>query len=273
MNSQEVADYLRSTRNVEGWFFPIDAYLFGLIDSIQKNEGISGNLFEIGVHHGKTAVFLGRAADAGELLGVCDVFGQQQLNADRSGEGSLELFTNNMRSLGGTSEGRLRVFARRSDTLTTGDTTTECRFFHIDGGHLPADVRADLVTALAALRPEGVVAVDDLFNPNWPGVSEGFYQFMRERPGELVPILIGGNKVMLTGPSAAETYERHWRDPRFWADAIDSPAYRFEAKEWLGRQVMTAIRLEWVDLDPIAAATAHLGEASWKSRLLRRVLS
>jgi hypothetical protein len=272
MNRREVEDYLSSTGEVEGWFFPVDAYLFGLIDSIQKAEGIAGNLFEIGVHHGKTAIFLGRAAGHGEMLGVCDVFGQQQLNPDRSGEGSLELFISNMRRLGKISDDRLRVFARRSDGLTTADTTTNCRFFHIDGGHRPADVRADLITALAALRPDGVVAVDDLFNPNWPGVSEGFYQFMAEHPGQIVPILIGGNKVLLTRPSAAATYERHWGDPLVWAEAVDSSPYRFEPKEWLGRQVMTAIRRSWVDLDPLAAAAAHLGPSSWKVRFVRRFL-
>ena len=273
MNKANVADYLESTRDVEGWFFPIDAFLFALVDGIQKNECISGNLFEIGVHHGKTAIFLGRAAAAGEMVGVCDVFGEQELNEDRSGEGSLALFAGNMRKLGAIPENRLRIFAQRSDLLTTADTTTTCRFFHIDGGHRPADVRSDLETAVAALRSDGVVAVDDLFNSNWPGVSEGFYDFMRKRPGELVPILIGGNKVLLTRPAAAAIYERHWPDACAWDDSIDSDAYRFEARQWLGRQVMTAIRRSWVDLDPLTAARMHLTPSSWKSRLLRRILS
>jgi len=269
MDKADVADYLQSTREVEGWFFPIDAYLFALVDEIQKKEGIFGNLFEIGVHHGKTAIFLGRAAASGETLGVCDVFGEQQLNVDHSGEGSLALFAGNMRRLGAIPENRLRIFARRSDELTTSETTTSCRFFHIDGGHRPSDVRRDLQTAVAALRADGVVVVDDLFNPNWPGVSEGFYEFVRERPNALVPIIIGGNKVVLTRPTAAETYEKHWRLPGACSDSMESAAYRFEMKEWLGRQVLTAIRRNWVDLDPLAAAGMHLDPAGWKNRILR----
>jgi hypothetical protein len=273
MDKAKVADYLQSTRDVEGWFFPIDAYLFALIDTIQKDEGISGHLFEIGVHHGKTAIFLGRAAAAGEMVGVCDVFGQQELNVDRSGEGSLDLFTSNMRKHGGVPGNRLQIFSRRSDRLTTADTTTACRFFHIDGGHLRADVLSDLDTAAAALGPDGVVALDDPFNPNWPGVSEGLYEFMRVRPGALVPILIGGNKVFLTRAAAAGTYEKYWRRPDAWGQWIDSAAYRFEAREWMGRQVQTAIRRAWVDLDPLAAARDHLNSSGWKSRFLRRLLS
>lgn len=263
MKKAEVAEYLDSTREVEGWFFPIDAFLFALVDEVQNREGIAGHLFEIGVHHGKTALFLARMLRDAEVLGVCDVFEQQELNRDRSGEGSRELFTRNMRErsgLDGTAvETRLRVFAKSSDRLTADETTTECRFFHIDGGHRPEDVAADLATADRALRADGVVAVDDVFNPSWPGVSEGFYAFLRERPGTFVPIVIGGNKVLLTRPGAAERYERHWSRVDQWRELIAPQPFNLELKQWLGRPVLTATRLAWVDLDPIGAARLHGG--------------
>ena len=247
MTADEVRRYLDETRHVEGWFFPVDAYLFGLIDDIQREEAISGNLFEIGVHHGKTALFLARARRNEELLGICDVFERQELNRDRSGEGSREIF---LRNLSGYP---VRVFAKASSELTPAETTTTCRFVHIDGGHRAEDVMNDLDVAARALLPDGVVAVDDLFNPNWPGVGEGFYRFNATRPGVFVPILIGGNKVLLTRPGAAERYERYWNGV---ASAVDAP-FAFEMKEWLGRPVLTAIRLAWVDLDPFGAARMH----------------
>jgi len=73
----------------------------------------------------------------------------------------------------------LRVFSKPSSDLTIEDTTVNCRFFHIDGGHRP--VYTDLMTADRALLEEGVVAVDDVFNSNWPGVGEGVYRFFAER--------------------------------------------------------------------------------------------
>jgi hypothetical protein len=246
VNKRDVAAYLDATKHVEGWFFPIDAYLFGAIDELQKRDGIAGNLFEIGVHHGKTAIFLARMLRAAESLGVCDVFEHQELNVDRSGEGSRELFERNMRSLGGPA----LVFAKPSSELTTTDTTTNCRFFHIDGGHRPEDVVADLETASRALHDRGVVAVDDVFNPSWPGVSEGFYRFLAARPNVFVPILIGGNKVLLSRPDA-----RYVLDDI--ASFVDTRAFTFGEKEWLGHRVMTAIRLSWVDLDPEGAARLH----------------
>ena len=244
----DVARYLGETRDVEGWFFPVDAYLFAWIDELQKRLKIEGNLFEIGVHHGKTATFLARCRRDGEVLGVCDVFEQQELNRDRSGEGSREIFLRNMGSH------PVQVFAKESALLTTAETTTGCRFFHIDGGHRPEDVVNDLFVASRALLPDGVVAVDDVFNPNWPGVSEGFYRFMAARGDAFVPILIGGNKVLLSRPEAATVYESHFEHI---GDAVDAP-FTFEPKAWLGRSVLAAIRHAWVDLDPMGAARMHL---------------
>lgn len=244
----DVTRYLEETRGVEGWFFPVDAYLFGFVDEIQKQEGVKGNLFEIGVHHGKTALFLARCRVEGELLGACDVFERQELNRDRSGEGSREIFLRNI------APHPVRVFAKESALLTTEDTTESCRFLHIDGGHRPEDVFNDLLVADRAILPAGVVAVDDVFNPNWPGVSEGFYRFASSRPATFVPILIGGNKVMLVRPDAVALYERHFERI---ADAVDAP-FTFEKKGWLGRDIMTAIRQAWVDLDPMGTARMHL---------------
>ena len=248
MTPDAVRRYLDDTRAVEGWFFPVDAYLFGFIDEVQRRESIDGNLFEIGVHHGKTAIFLARMRRASELLGVCDVFDQQELNVDRSGGGNRAIFERNLQGH------ELRVFAKLSSELTENDTTTRCRFFHIDGGHRAEDVMNDLEVASRALLPDGVVALDDLFNPNWPGVGEGFYRFIAARPDVFVPILIGGNKVLLTRPDAATRYERHWIDVKH---AVDAP-FAFDFKDWLGRRVLTAIRLAWVDLDPWGAARMHV---------------
>jgi hypothetical protein len=147
----------------------------------------------------------------------------------------------------------VRVFAKESSRLTVDDTTAQCRFVHIDGGHRPADVFNDLEVADRALLPDGVVAVDDVFNPSWPGVSEGFYQFVTARPEVFAPLLIGGNKVLLARPASAARYEAHFASI---TDAICGP-FAIGIKEWLGRRVTTAIRLTWVDLDPMGAARLH----------------
>lgn len=258
----KVRELLDATAGVTGWLFPIDAHLFFLVDAIQKQAGVRGNLFEIGVHHGKTAIMLAHMAAPGEIVGVCDVFDRQDLNADHSGAGNRRIFEDNMRRFA-TME-NVRVFAKLSAGLTGDETTTSCRFFHIDGGHRPQDVFSDLETAARALLPHGVVAVDDVFHPSWPGVGEGLYRYLAARAGVFVPIAIGGNKVFFTRPEGASLYRIRELPPELPFDV--------ETKEWLGREVMVAGRRSWVDLDPLRTAREHFVPRTWRERLLHRLL-
>lgn len=268
MRGEEVQRYLGETSAIEGWFFPIDALLFGALDEIQTRESIGGNLFEIGVHHGKSAILLARMCRAGEVVGVCDVFGAQELNVDHSGEGSRELFLRNVAAHARLAPSQLRVFAKRSSELTAEETSTNCRFFHIDGGHRPADVVNDLGVALRALAPDGIAIVDDVFNPSWPGVSEGVYSFAAQQPDALVPIVIGGNKAFFVRPAAVARYRPHL-DALASGSFFTEEAFHFETKEWLGHTVLVAARRDWVDLHPLRAAALHAPRGSAAKSLLR----
>lgn len=257
-----VSEYLNATRQIEGWFFPIDAHLFAIADMMQKAMNVHGNLFEIGVHHGKTAIFLALLASPHEILGVCDVFDRQELNADHSGSGNRARFENSMRRHAGRID--LRIFMKPSSELTIEDTTENCRFFHIDGGHRPEDVFTDLATADRALVADGIVAVDDVFNPEWPGVSEGVYRYFTERPNVFAPIVIGGNKVLFARPAMAQRYH---------IDALPAGLpFDFGQKQWLGYSVPTVIRRAWVDLDPLAAARLHFIPHTWRDRIRKHLL-
>src|SRR5687767_10517483 len=79
VSPEQAVRLVRQTRRIDGWLAPGAVYLFALTDRVQKQHGIVGNLFEIGVHHGKSAMVLGAMARASERLGVCDIFGNQAL--------------------------------------------------------------------------------------------------------------------------------------------------------------------------------------------------
>ena len=56
---------------ISGWFSREAAMLFACLDETPGREGIHGDFFEIGVHHGRSAVFLASMLRApGESLGV-----------------------------------------------------------------------------------------------------------------------------------------------------------------------------------------------------------
>jgi hypothetical protein len=66
----------------------------------------------------------------------------------------------------------------------------------VDGGHSQQETYADLKIASDVTVPGGLVALDDYFNPQFPGVCEGAVEFMLRNDGVLRPISIGYNKVL-----------------------------------------------------------------------------
>jgi hypothetical protein len=93
-----VAAYItRGLETVEGW--GIDHFLaqfFLLLDQFQKENGVTGNLMEIGVHHGRSAILLALMARPEETTIFLDLFGRQGENIDFSGRGSRAIFEGNL---------------------------------------------------------------------------------------------------------------------------------------------------------------------------------
>jgi len=212
MSPQQIAEYLKQSRSIRGWFWPAAAYLFGLIEDHQHRSGVAGDFFEIGAFHGKSTLLLAHMArNRGQTLGVCDLFGADDEAHARDGRGFYSTFHSNL-SDAFDSLDFLRVFIKPSNRLTPTDTTLDCRFFHIDGDHEAESVASDLMVAAGAVNERGVVIVDDIYNFAWPGVAEGFFRFMANRPGELSPIAMGFNKLVLCRPAARALYESLFDD-------------------------------------------------------------
>ena len=62
----------------------------------EKQNGIEGNISEIGIHHGKLFLALENIARPGEECVAIDVFEKQLHNIDRSGRGDYEKFLDNL---------------------------------------------------------------------------------------------------------------------------------------------------------------------------------
>ena len=224
MNNRLTRQYVKATRRIPGWFWPAAAYLFAMLDEIQKADGVTGNLFEIGAYHGKSAILLGGMADRQrEQLGVCDNFGDHDGDASRSGRGFYRAFMRNVRRFF-PEHGFLHVHCRSSVDLTVSETTDNCRLFHIDGGHDADLVVNDLRIADQAVADRGLVVLDDMYNSAWPEVTEGFFRFIAARPGAFVPLVIGFNKAVLARPGSCEPYRRWFGDPdRCWQHVPRGP--------------------------------------------------
>jgi hypothetical protein len=79
------------------------------------------------------------------------------------------------------------------------------RFFHIDGGHNANEALSDLELAAATLVEDGIVAIDDAFRFDWPGVTEAIIRFL-DRHQDFRPVVAAFNKLLLARVGALDLY-------------------------------------------------------------------
>jgi hypothetical protein len=264
----EVRRALQTIRPIDGWFSSEAAQLFGLLDAVQARAGVVGDLFEIGVHHGRSAVLLCHMARAAEWVRVCDLFGAQSDNLSRSGRGDRSVFEQNIAALVPDFDA-LEIFEKRSDQLTREEIGGPYRFFHIDGGHLAEEALIDLHLAADVLHDAGVIVLDDPFQCEWPGVTEALVQFLDQRD-DFVPIALGFNKLVICKREARRSYD----------EALAAPWDRFSPRIWAEKELLLTgspvrvfvipIHRKIVDLDQRIAWALWLRSAL--SLRLRRAL-
>lgn len=196
MKANFLRDYLAGFRSIEGWFSPDAALMFMAYNQLLAAEGIAGATLEIGVHRGLSAIAVASLRGAGHRFVAVDLFEElQSQNVSGSGMGSKAHFLQNMKTFYGDI-GFVHVLTAVSADLEPADLGSGLSFCHIDGGHSAAETCRDLELCHEVLAPGGLIALDDYFNPNFPGVCEGALDFRARHPDTLLPIATGYNKVL-----------------------------------------------------------------------------
>ena len=188
-------------RKVEGWLNPIAVEVIMDLALMQDELGISGPVCEIGVHHGKLFILLHLLASENQNSVAWDLFERQEENVDGSGKGNMPIFLANAKRAG-CDLARIKAITANSLNLDVDTVERECagkpRLFSIDGGHTAEATYNDLILAHGSLADGGLIILDDYFNEAWPAVSEGACRYM-DGPGRgLFPVVIVGNKFILT---------------------------------------------------------------------------
>ncbi len=183
------------TTKLENWNARLEAYRTGkfkevegystattlsvLLPAIQKFHdihGISGDVGEIGVHHGRFFFALDCLRSSGERALVADVFDQQNLNVDRSGLGDRNIFEANLKGIS-NNPGSVGIF--QGDTLSVefheylAAERDRFRLLSIDGGHTVHHAMNDLRLAGKHIVPGGMVLLDDFCNIGDPFLQTG----------------------------------------------------------------------------------------------------
>jgi len=207
------ADKLRSyvlagSSVVHGWFARTDAEIFQSILTVQLEKKLQGSVAEIGVHHGRSFIAMCLGLAEGERAYCIDVFENQHLNQDASGQGNREIFEQNL-SRFGINSANLVIDSRSSAEVTAGEmleAVGPIRFFSIDGGHWLEIVQNDLRLAENCIEEYGVIAMDDFHRPEWPDVSAGYFAWFAQRKKKIVPFAIGFNKLYLCSENWVDLY-------------------------------------------------------------------
>jgi hypothetical protein len=232
MLSEQLRRYLKQGHKfVEGWMLPAAAEMTTTLSAVQETQHISGNVAEIGVHHGKLFILLYLLAQGDERAVAIDLFADQTQNIDHSGAGDLDKFRANLARHADPDMRRLVVHEGDSTALDGAGLKRLAggayRLISIDGGHTAEATAHDLAIAVEALAPEGLIILDDYFNEMWPGVSEGVHRYFRE-PRGILPFATGANKTFFCAPGAIPLY----------VDSLRAIAVKTLEQDFLGARVL-----------------------------------
>ena len=151
-------------REVEGWFYPKDIIItHGILKELQKPKG---DVCEIGVAYGKSAIAISQFISNNNFY-LYDIFSE----ADK------QKATSNIAKFGNANN----LIWRLEDTtqLKFDDVIfqNELRFLHIDGCHEHSAVLSDLNLFSSKMRDDGIIALDDFQDQEFPGVNSAAFQF------------------------------------------------------------------------------------------------
>lgn len=196
-----IQDYYARAQSIDGWFNRESAAIWDVLLAFQGDRGITGNLGEIGVWEGKSALLAAMHMRENEELLLIDprsMTGAGEIIKEMCPNASCTYHQNKSCAFRGT-----ELFHRNASTF---------RWFHIDGEHTSQAVHLDLEIANYLLREDGIITVDDFFSALYPQVTEAVFSFLATNSARLKLFLAGFNKAYLCRPCALRTYARHIAD-------------------------------------------------------------
>jgi hypothetical protein len=164
--------------DVPGWLRYADKMLFEWF--LTRPGAPRGDLLEMGVFQGKTAIHIGRFRKPGDTFTVVDLFdlarGDKTIRPGaRRAYADLTQTTFERNYLSFHTE--LPTIVRgRTEVVTDHVAAGSCRFIHIDASHMYEHVRGDLLAARTLSGPDGIVVFDDYRTEHCPGTAAAVWE-------------------------------------------------------------------------------------------------
>ena len=233
------------------------------LSRLQHDQGIYGTVAELGVHHGRFTGALFMTARATEKILVADLFEDLQYqNVDVSGSGNKQAFIRGLASYGVNETDLHLIHTGSTEDLPFDwhrrENFEPFRLISVDAGHTAALTFNDLEVAFCNSLRGAVVILDDFFHNQWPGVTEGFFQFAGMGPIEGVyPIVRCEGKAFVTNDKTLHKY--------YYKELLKEPKLKFflspYAHQIRGNKVkymMNGVEYLKCDPDKLTRDTMHL---------------
>ena len=200
-------------RKTDGIITEIDLALYLLYLTVQNCLEIKGDIAELGVFRGGPFALMTTTLKNEERAHAIDVFDLyfQHPQPERRFGNDPKGFEETVHRIAGADA---RYTSVRADTRVpeqaarvVREAGEDCRFFHVDGDHRLANIRADLPTAAAcvAKNSKPIIVVDDTFANTMPEVTEGLYEFLCAR-SDLAVFLTSARKTFICRKSDHDFY-------------------------------------------------------------------
>lgn len=184
--------------SVPGWFYQACAICFLAINQIQRQEAIPGSLAEVGVYGGKSLGLLATFLKEDERLCGIDLFNIPGL-LEKTKE-TLAKVTDDFARLQLVTANSMELQEAKLAEIMPG----ALRFLHVDGNHDYEFTLSDLRKFGARVSARGVIAVDDYYDRDFPGVCAATNDFIRE--SGFTPFLASSLKLYLCRLDQVEFY-------------------------------------------------------------------
>lgn len=204
--AKRLASYVRGgMHHVAGWLSRIDGEIFMSILLDQQDRGVPGSAMEIGVHHGRSFIPLSLASTPSDPAIAIDIFENQRHNAiDPSGKGDFRIFSKNLKRFG--LPDAVQVISSSSLELSPSSLGRSVRFASVDGGHWHAAVLNDLRLVASCAGPDCIIALDDMFNPDYAEVMAACFDWLSNEP-QFKPFAISSGKIYFCRPGDEAKYK------------------------------------------------------------------
>ena len=202
MDQEKLQSFLHSHHeSVEGWFFPLDQYVFLELFVMHSSMSVEGDVCEVGVYQGKSLILLSILKGEHERLFGFDLFAGEDEEITRANLNKYGVNSGVTLVKGLTSN----LTPRSLDELVSQPV----RFLHIDAGHEYHEVLEQLETFAPYLTDTGIIAMDDYQDREFPGIEAAVLDFaLQDRPRRFVPFLVSANKTFLCAPAVAAPFQK-----------------------------------------------------------------